>query len=44
MFDWNATFENESKQEILNILSKYKDKLVFVKTDADIEKYLEKLM
>ncbi|MGD6796265.1 AAA family ATPase [Metabacillus indicus] len=39
MFGWNAYFENESKQEILNILSQYKDNLVILKDNAEIKKY-----
>lgn len=41
MFRWNAYFENESKQEILNMLNQYKDKLVIVKSNADIKNYFK---
>lgn len=36
MFRWNAYFENESKPEIVNMLSKYDDKLIVLKDSVEI--------
>lgn len=39
MFGWNAYFENESKPEIINILSQYNNKLIVLKNNIEIEKH-----
>ncbi|WP_199425583.1 AAA family ATPase [Thermaerobacillus caldiproteolyticus] len=40
MFEWNYYyFENESKPEILNMLSQYNDKLIILKDNTEIKKY-----
>jgi len=40
MFDWNAYFEKESKQEIVSMLNQYNDKLLILKENTDVKKYL----
>ncbi|MFF2449464.1 DNA topology modulation protein FlaR [Neobacillus sp. NPDC058068] len=44
MFKWNAYFENESKPEIVKILSQYPDKLIILKDTKEIEKYFKKML
>ncbi|BDH61828.1 DNA topology modulation protein FlaR [Lysinibacillus sp. PLM2] len=41
MFRWNAYFENESKQEILDILSQYNEKLIILSDNAEINKFIK---
>ncbi|MDM5186955.1 acetylornithine deacetylase [Bacillus sp. DX4.1] len=38
-FEWNDYFENESKPEILHILSLYSNKLIILKDNIEIKKY-----
>jgi len=40
MFEWNSYFEKESKQEILMMLNCYKDKLLILKDNTGVEKYI----
>ncbi|MFD2442513.1 AAA family ATPase [Bacillus sp. CGMCC 1.16607] len=40
MFSWNAHFENVSKPEILNILSAFENKVVLMKDNIEVDKYL----
>ena len=40
MLDWNAYFEKESKQEIVSMLNQYNDKLLILKENTDVKKYL----
>jgi adenylate kinase family enzyme len=42
MFKWNAYFENESKPEIVKILSQYHDKLLILMDNKEIDKILQK--
>jgi hypothetical protein len=41
MFEWNYYFENESKPEILNMLSQYNEKLLILKDNTEIKKYFD---
>ncbi|MCT8136617.1 DNA topology modulation protein FlaR [Anaerobacillus sp. CMMVII] len=40
MFKWNAFFENVSKPEIINMLSEYDEKLLILKDNSELDKYL----
>jgi adenylate kinase family enzyme len=39
MFIWNTNFENESKPEILKILTQYNDKVIVLEDNIEVEKY-----
>jgi hypothetical protein len=41
MCRWNAYFENESKKEILEILSQYNEKLIILSDNAEINKFIK---
>lgn len=41
MFGWNTYFENESKLEILNILSQYKEKLVILRSNDEVNRIID---
>ncbi|WP_314728295.1 shikimate kinase [Bacillus sp. Marseille-Q3570] len=40
MFFWNAAYQNQNRQEILELLSTYDGKVVILKNNKDIEPYL----
>jgi len=40
MFQWNVYFENESKPEILKILSQYNEKVIILRDNVEIETHL----
>lgn len=40
MFSWNALYENETKTEILNELSEFKEKLIILEDSNDLSKIL----
>lgn len=42
MFEWNSYFENKSKPEILEMLSDFDDKVIFLKDTNEIESILIK--
>ncbi len=43
MFVWNSQFEYESKQEILDILHQYGEKLLFLKGDAGVQTLVDRI-
>ncbi|MGP4079942.1 AAA family ATPase [Pseudalkalibacillus sp. R45] len=43
MFIWNAAYQNQNRQEILELLSTYDEKLVSLQNNNEIEKHLNGL-
>ncbi|ADU29228.1 AAA family ATPase [Evansella cellulosilytica] len=43
LYHYNTVFENESKSEILNLLTPYNDKLKMIRNSSEVVEYFKKL-